>query len=42
MPNETSRRFPAPWKVETIPGGLIVKDANGVSIGYVYAITHRS
>jgi len=31
------RRFPAPWKVEKIPGGFIVKDANGQSLAYVYA-----
>ena len=31
------RRFPAPWSVEKIPGGFIVKDANGVSLAYVYA-----
>ena len=31
------RRFPTPWKVEKIPGGFIVKDANGVSLAYVYS-----
>jgi hypothetical protein len=31
------RRFPAPWSVEKIPGGFIVKDANGQSLAYVYA-----
>lgn len=33
----TARRFPAPWIVEKIPGGFIVKDANGQSLAYVYA-----
>jgi len=23
------RRFPAPWTAEQIPGGYVVKDANG-------------
>jgi len=30
-------RFPPPWTVEPIPGGFIVKDANGQSLAYVYA-----
>ena len=31
------RRFPPPWIVETIPGGLKVCDANGQSLAYVYS-----
>lgn len=31
------RRFPAPWSVETIPGGLKVVDATGQSLAYLYA-----
>jgi hypothetical protein len=31
------RRFPPPWTVETIPGGLKVCDANGHSLAYVYS-----
>ena len=31
------RRFPSPWTVETIPGGLKVCDANGQSLAYVYS-----
>jgi hypothetical protein len=31
------RRFPAPWTVEKIPGGLKVVDANGQSLAYVYS-----
>ncbi len=33
----TSRRFPAPWQVEQIPGGYKVLDANGQSLAYIYA-----
>jgi hypothetical protein len=33
----TERRFPAPWTVENIPGGLKVCDANGHSLAYVYS-----
>ena len=33
----TSRRFPAPWQVEEIPGGFKVLDANGQALVYVYA-----
>jgi hypothetical protein len=33
----TDRRFPPPWTVETIPGGLVVRDANGQSLAYVYS-----
>ena len=28
--------FPAPWRVETIPGELKVVDATGLSLAYVY------
>jgi hypothetical protein len=31
------RRFPAPWTVEKIPGGYVVKDANLQSAAHVYA-----
>jgi len=31
------RRFPPPWTIETIPGGLKVCDANGHSLAYVYS-----
>jgi hypothetical protein len=36
MPNKVTRRFPPPWKVEEIPGGYKVLDANGQSLAYVY------
>jgi hypothetical protein len=32
----TDRRFPPPWTVEKISGGLVVRDANGQSLAYVY------
>ena len=33
----TTRRFPAPWHVEEIPGGYKVLDASGQALAYVYA-----
>jgi hypothetical protein len=32
-----ARKLPAPWVVERIPGGYVVKDATGQSLAYVYA-----
>ena len=32
-----TRRFPAPWIVEPIPGGFKVRDATGQALAYVYA-----
>jgi hypothetical protein len=32
----TTRRFPPPWRVEQIPGGYKVLDAEGRSLEYVY------
>jgi hypothetical protein len=34
---EPHRRFPPPWTAERIPGGYVVRDANGQSIAYVCA-----
>src|SRR5262245_57085062 len=34
---QMSRRFPAPWTGEKIPGGFKVLDANGQSLAYVYS-----
>jgi hypothetical protein len=34
------RRFPPPWTVEKIPGGLKVVDAQGQSLAYVYSRKH--
>jgi hypothetical protein len=30
------RRFPRPWRVEPIPGGYRVVDANGLALAHVY------
>jgi hypothetical protein len=29
------RVFPAPWRAEKIPGGYVVRDANGQALAYV-------
>ncbi len=34
---EPSRRFPAPWKSDRIPGGYVVRDATGQIVAWVYA-----
>jgi hypothetical protein len=31
-----SRRFPRPWRLEPIPGGYRVIDANGLALAHVY------
>jgi hypothetical protein len=31
------RRFPAPWRAEKMPGGFVVRDANGQALAYVYS-----
>jgi hypothetical protein len=31
------RRFPAPWRSDKIPGGYVVRDANGQALVYVYS-----
>jgi hypothetical protein len=31
------RRFPPPWSADKIPGGYVVRDANGQSLVYVYS-----
>jgi len=33
----TSRRFPAPWSADKIPGGYVVRDANGQALAYIYS-----
>ena len=30
------RRFPAPWRADKMPGGYVVRDANGQALGYFY------
>jgi hypothetical protein len=34
---DAPRRFPAPWGAEKIPGGYVVRDANGQAIAYLYS-----
>jgi hypothetical protein len=31
----TSRRFPAPWRADKMPGGYVVRDANGQALAYL-------
>jgi hypothetical protein len=33
----TSRRFPPPWHADRIPGGYVVRDANGQALAYIYS-----
>ncbi len=37
-----ARRFPPPWRAEKIPGGWIVRDANGQAMAYVYSRANES
>jgi hypothetical protein len=32
-----SRRVPPPWYADKIPGGYVVRDANGQAIAYIYS-----
>jgi hypothetical protein len=34
---ESPRRFPAPWRADKIPGGYVVRDANGQALAYLYS-----
>jgi K+/H+ antiporter YhaU regulatory subunit KhtT len=34
---DAPRRFPASWRAEEIPGGHVVRDANGQAITYLYS-----
>jgi hypothetical protein len=33
----TGRRFPPPWRADKIPGGYVVRDANGQALVWVYS-----
>jgi K+/H+ antiporter YhaU regulatory subunit KhtT len=33
----TSRRFPAPWRADTMPGGYVIREANGQALAYLYS-----
>jgi hypothetical protein len=32
-----TRRLPAPWIADKIPGGYVVRDGNGQALAYVYS-----
>jgi hypothetical protein len=34
---EPPRRFPSPWRADTMPGGYVVRDANGQALAYIYS-----
>jgi hypothetical protein len=34
---EPPRRFPAPWHADPMPGGYVVRDANGQALAFVYS-----
>jgi hypothetical protein len=34
---EAPRRFPSPWRAEPMPGGYVVRDANGQALAYLYS-----
>jgi hypothetical protein len=31
------RRFPPPWRAERMPGGYVVRDANGQTLAFIYS-----
>jgi hypothetical protein len=32
-----ARRFPPPWCADKVPGGYVVRDANGQALAYIYS-----
>jgi hypothetical protein len=34
---DASRRFPPPWRADKIPGGYVVRDANGQALAHIYS-----
>jgi hypothetical protein len=34
---DAPRRFPPPWHADPMPGGYVVRDANGQAITYLYS-----
>jgi hypothetical protein len=34
---DPARRFPAPWHADPMPGGYVVRDANGQALAYLYS-----
>jgi hypothetical protein len=37
----TSRRFPAPWRADKIPGGYVVRDAFGQATDRIFCSGQR-
>jgi K+/H+ antiporter YhaU regulatory subunit KhtT len=37
MTEESPRRSPAPWHADKMPGGYVVRDANGQSLVFLYS-----
>jgi hypothetical protein len=33
---ESPRRFPSPWHADPMPGGYVIRDANGEALAYLY------
>jgi hypothetical protein len=34
---EPPRRFPAPWHADPMPGGYVIRAANGQALAFVYS-----
>jgi hypothetical protein len=34
---DAPRRFSAPWHADKMPGGYVVRDANGQALAYLYS-----
>jgi hypothetical protein len=34
---EQPRRFPQPWHADPMPGGYVIRDANGQALAYLYS-----
>jgi hypothetical protein len=34
--------LPRPWRAEKIPGGFVVRDANGQALAYVYSRSNEA
>jgi hypothetical protein len=37
MSEGSPRRFPPPWRADVMPGGYVVRDANGQALAYIYS-----
>jgi hypothetical protein len=35
--SDPPRRFPTPWRTDKMPGGYVVRDANGQALAYLYS-----